>query len=146
MELSFPSELGYEVVARDAIAAYARFTGFDRDRIEDLKTALSEACINAIEHGNMLEPSLRVHVTCQDRGGYLQIDIHDQGVKDYVGSNRPLTIAEKLAGLGPLRGMGLMLITELADKAEFVSVSKGNCFRLTFYRQPSTVSREPSSV
>jgi serine/threonine-protein kinase RsbW len=144
MELSFPSELGYEVVARDAIAAYARYTGFDRDRIEDLKTALSEACINAIEHGNMLTPGLRVYVHCQDKGGYLQIDIRDQGVKDYVANTKPLTIAEKMAGLGPLRGMGLMLITELADKAEFVAVPKGNCFRLTFYRQPSTISRESS--
>ena len=55
MELSFPSELGYEKVAREAVAAFARRLGCDRERVEDLKTALGEACINAIEHGNGLE-------------------------------------------------------------------------------------------
>jgi len=68
--------------------------------------------------------------------------VYDQGEKAYVRGSTPLSIAEKLAGLGPLRGMGLMLITELSDEAGFISVQKGNCFRLTFYRQSPEVSRE----
>jgi len=64
MDLSFPSELGYEVIAREAVGAFARCIGFEKDRVKDLQTALSEACINAIEHGNMLKPGLRVHLTC----------------------------------------------------------------------------------
>jgi serine/threonine-protein kinase RsbW len=133
MELSLPSELGYEVVARDAVAAFARRQGFAPDRIEELKTALCEACINAIEHGNMLVPDLRVEILCSFDANVLLIDVIDEGRKHYVSNGSPLTIDEKVLGLGPLRGMGLMLIDELSDEAGFVkSEHRGNCFRLTF--------------
>ena len=62
--LTFPSELGYERLARDTVAAFAVRLGFDSERVENLKTALSEACINAIEHGNALLPGLRISVCC----------------------------------------------------------------------------------
>ncbi len=142
MELSFPSELGYEVVARDAVAAFARCFGLNQERIDNLKTALGEACINAIEHGNRLNADLRVHVTCLQHHDRLLIEVLDHGQQEYVPGKQPLTIAEKMAGLGPLRGMGLMLIMELSDEAEFVPRTEGNCFRMTFYRQPSPVSHD----
>lgn len=152
MELSFPSVLGYEIVARDAVAAFARCAGFARERIDDLKTALSEACINAIEHGNMLQPGLRVRLVCERKDDHLLIHIYDHGEKDCVTDKRPLSISEKLAGLGPLRGMGLMLITELSDEAGFVPVEEGNCFRMRFSlqapfpNQPSVVDSSDTSV
>ncbi len=142
MELSFPSELGYEVVVRDAVAAFAQCVGLHPNRIEDLKTALCEACINAIEHGNKLQLNLRVHVSCINKSDRLLIEIQDHGVQCYLPGKQPLSIADKLAGLGPLRGMGLMLITELSDEAGFVPVTQGNCFRLTFYHQPHGITHE----
>jgi serine/threonine-protein kinase RsbW len=142
MELSFPSELGYEVVARDAVAAFARCVGLQKDRVEDVKTALSEACINAIEHGNKLQQGTRVSVMCNVKQDRVMIEIYDQGVQDYTPGKKPLSIQEKLAGLGPLRGMGLMLITELSDEAEFVPMAQGNCFRLTFYLHVSTCTEQ----
>ena len=36
-------------------ASVARLMGFSDERVEDLKTAVAEACINAIEHGNKLD-------------------------------------------------------------------------------------------
>lgn len=133
MELSLPSELGYEVVARDAVAAFARRQGFSAERVEELKTALCEACINAIEHGNMLTPELRVEILCSFDANVLLIDVVDEGRKQYVPNGATLTINEKILGLGPLRGMGLMLIDELSDEAGFVkSEHSGNCFRLAF--------------
>ncbi|MEE9213674.1 MAG: ATP-binding protein, partial [Thermodesulfobacteriota bacterium] len=36
----------------EQVATLAKEIGFSDDRIEDLKTAVSEACLNAIEHGN----------------------------------------------------------------------------------------------
>src|SRR5262245_66626724 len=81
MELSFPSELGYEKVAREAVAAFARRLGCDRERVEDLKTALGEACINAIEHGNGRTPGLRVDVSCIGGGGRLEIQVAERSPK-----------------------------------------------------------------
>jgi serine/threonine-protein kinase RsbW len=136
MELSFPNELGYEVVARDAIAAFARRIGMPTERIEDLKTACCEACINAIEHGNSLDPALRVQIICRLQADRFEVDVCDEGRKPYAPPSAPLSIADKLAGIGSLRGMGLMLISELSDESGFVPLSNGgNCFRFAFYRQ-----------
>jgi len=52
IELHIPSVLGFERVAMETAASVAKKIGFTEDRIEDLKTAVSEACLNAIEHGN----------------------------------------------------------------------------------------------
>jgi serine/threonine-protein kinase RsbW len=138
MELTLPSELGYEVVARDAIAAFARRLSLPPDRIEDLKTALSEACINAIEHGNSLRPGLRVQIYCRLESEQLIVEVVDQGVSAFTPKGEPLSIVDKIAGLGSLRGMGLMLISQLCDEAGFVPrVGAGNCFRFAFHRQPA---------
>ena len=139
IELSFPSELGYEKVAREAVAAFARRLGFDRERIEDIKTALCEACINAIEHGNGHTPSLRVDVSCVCENGRLTIEVHDQGLKRYQPSNATATIDKKLSGLAPPRGMGLLMIAQLMDEAGFTeSQDGGNRFRLALYCQPQS--------
>lgn len=137
MELTLPSELGYEVVARDAVAAFVCRLCISPDRLEDLKTALCEVCINAIEHGNSLRPGLRVQIRCRVEVEQLIIEVVDQGVSAFAPKSEPLTIVEKLAGLGSLRGMGLMLISQLCDEAGFVpSAGPGNCFRFAFYRRP----------
>lgn len=135
LELSLPSELGYEVVARDAVAAFARCFGIPAERIEDLKTALCEACINAMEHGNALDPRLRVQIRCQAEAECLIIEVLDQRMPTYSSEYRTLSIGEKLASMGPCRGMGLMLISRLCDEAGFVTDSgPGHRLRLTFYR------------
>ena len=138
MELSLPSELGYEVIARDAVAAFARRLGLASDRIEDLKTALSEACINAIEHGNSLRPELRVQISCRFEDERQIIEVMDQGIRLYTSRSAPLSINDKIAGLGSFRGMGLLLISQLCDEAGFVpDRAAGNCFRFAFTRRPA---------
>jgi serine/threonine-protein kinase RsbW len=134
MELSFPSELGYEKVAREAVAAFARRLGCDRERVEDLKTALGEACINAIEHGNGHAPGLRVDVSCVGADDRLEVQVHDRGLKRYEAGGTVAGIDLKLRGLAPLRGMGLMMIAQLVDEAGFTeSADGGNNFRLVLY-------------
>lgn len=135
IELSFPSELGYEKVARDAVAAFARRLGCDGERVEDLKTALGEACINAIEHGNRQTPGLRVDIHCLGSEDRLTVEVCDHGLKRYSGEAQPApSIDLKLRGLAPRRGMGLMMISQLVDEAGFTeSHEGGNRFRLVLY-------------
>lgn len=134
MELSFPSELGYEKVAREAVAAFARRLGCDRERVEDLKTALGEACINAIEHGNGRAPGLRVDVCCVGEDERLTVEVRDRGLKRYQGAAPVASIDMKLQGLAPRRGMGLLMIQQLVDEAGFdESQEGGNRFRLVLY-------------
>jgi serine/threonine-protein kinase RsbW len=60
IELRLPSRLGFEKVAMDTAVSVANLMGFSSERIEDLKTAIAEAWINAMEHGNKLDETLVV--------------------------------------------------------------------------------------
>ncbi|WP_161569228.1 ATP-binding protein [Candidatus Oscillochloris fontis] len=135
MELTLPNQLGYELIARDTIAAFARRLGMPMDRIDDMKTALCEACINAMEHGNLLNPNLRVQILCHVDDDRFVIEVYDQGLRPFVPPPTPLSIVDKLTGMGSLRGMGLLLISQLSDESGFVPRDEaGNCFRFTFQR------------
>ncbi len=56
IEVSLPNMLGYERIAMQCAASFAKIVGFVPERVEDLKTAVSEACLNAMEHGNKCHP------------------------------------------------------------------------------------------
>lgn len=79
VELRLPSRLGYEKVAMSAAASVAKLRGFREERIEDLKTAIAEACINAIEHGNKLNEGLQVGVVLSAGEDALEIKVIDDG-------------------------------------------------------------------
>src|SRR6202142_1003341 len=77
--LSLPSKLGHEKVAKSTAASVAKLMGFREDRIEDLKTAVAEACINAIEHGNRLNEKLSVGVVMSAGEDSLEVKVIDDG-------------------------------------------------------------------
>ena len=63
VHVQLPSELGFEKVAMNTAASMAELMGFSKERIDDLKTAVAEACINAMEHGNEFKDSV-TSVSC----------------------------------------------------------------------------------
>ena len=60
-------------------SSVAKLMGFREDRIEDLKTAVAEACINAIEHGNRLNEKLSVGVVLSAGADALEVKVIDDG-------------------------------------------------------------------
>lgn len=124
VELRLPSRLGYEKVAMNTAANLARLMGFSEERIEDLKTAVAEACINAMEHGNKLDESLSVAVILSAGPGSLEVTVTDtgNGPSRSVGS-APLApdIDKKMNEQELARGMGMFLIQALVDEAEWIS-------------------------
>ena len=79
IELHIPSVMGYEKIAMDTAASMAKRMGFTEDRIEDLKTAVAEACINAIEHGNEMDSNTKVAITLTAEESKLQVTVKDEG-------------------------------------------------------------------
>jgi len=133
IELAVPSRMGLERVAVDAAAAVANLMGFSEDRIEDLKTAVEEACINAIEHGNRQNATVKVLVELIADDSKLQVDIHDQG-KGIRGRIEKPDIDAKIAGKQTARGWGLFLIQSLMDEVEFDwSPETGNVTRMVIH-------------
>ena len=120
IELNLPSRLGYEKVAMNTAASVAKLMGFDDERIEDLKTAVAEACINAIEHGNKLDEALSVGVILSVGADSLEVKVLDTGSGTTVTHTAP-DIDKKMQGEESPRGMGMFLIQALVDEAEWVS-------------------------
>src|SRR5580700_10826638 len=79
VEVRLPSRMGFEKVAMSTAASVAKLMGFRDDRVEDLKTAVAEACINAIEHGNRLNEKLSVGVVLSAGEDSLEVKVMDDG-------------------------------------------------------------------
>ena len=79
MTLTIPSDLKYLGAVDAAVQDLARELLFSQDAINDLGTALIEACSNAIEHGNKFSPDKRVTVSLRFREGTLVASVKDEG-------------------------------------------------------------------
>jgi serine/threonine-protein kinase RsbW len=123
VEVRIPSRLGFEKVAMGTAASMAQLVGFPPDRVEDLKTAVAEACINAIEHGNQLNENLSVGVILSASDDQLEVKVVDNGAGISRTPPRP-DIDRKVHGEEDPRGMGMFLIQALVDEAEWVRDSK----------------------
>lgn len=124
VEVSLPSVLGYERVAMDCSASLAKFMGFSADRIDDLKTAVSEACMNAIEHGNRLRPDARVTVTMNLEDDVFVIAVRDEGEGMPDLPKKP-DIEQKIEQKETPRGLGIFLMKQLMDQVEFNEIANG---------------------
>jgi serine/threonine-protein kinase RsbW len=135
--ISMPNELGCEKHARHLLAWLLPQLGLGPDRIADLQTAVSEACINAIEHGNQGQPGRRVAVEVSFTAAYVDTVVTDEGLCCYQPRQTPpATIVDKVAGEAAPRGMGVSLIEALVDEATFVPAQPGcgNQVWLRLYR------------
>ncbi len=149
IELSLPNVLGYEKLARHTLAWLAARLGFDAARIADIQTAVGEACINAIEHGNQGDTRRRVQVAFSYEIDHLDAVIIDEGALPFGWLDGPCpTIEQKLAGLAPARGMGLFLISQLVDEAAFLPscCEGGTRYWLRVYRNRVSRMAEPSRL
>lgn len=128
VEVFLPSTLGYEKVARDAAEAIAREMGFSNDRIEDLKTAVAEACMNAIEHGNLEDRSTSVTVLLSAAPDSLEIRVQDRG-RQVIPNPLPPP-----GGTDKSRGWGMFFIQSLMDEVEFTELPEGgNLVKMTIF-------------
>jgi len=131
IEVSLPNKLGYERIAMECSASFARIVGFVQERVEDFKTAVSEACLNAIEHGNKGRPEARVIVTMSFDDDTLSVSVKDDGVGMFELPEEP-DIKERIEKLEPLRGLGISLMKKLVDHVEFNQMTQdGHVVRMT---------------
>jgi serine/threonine-protein kinase RsbW len=135
IELRLPSRLGYEKVAMDAASSLARRMGFESERVDALRTAVSEAVTNAIEHGNAHDAAMRVMVMLTVRPDGLVISVADQGRKQLDQGQTALTPRiEDSFNKEDKGGWGIWLIRELMDEVEFTTApSGGNQVRMVIH-------------
>jgi serine/threonine-protein kinase RsbW len=116
-EIRIPKKMGSEKEAMDRASSFATAIGFNAERIEDIKTAVSEACLNAIEHAPAKDASDIVVVTfLRDESG-MQIAVANKG-KSFLPPKGKPDIKAKIEGRDRARGWGLFLMRELADEVD----------------------------
>jgi len=123
IKLHIPSTHGSEKTAMDRVAEVARHMGFPKGRVEDLKTAVAEACINAMEHSHQYDGDTNILVTLTQGESRLEVCVRDKGKGTEAGW-KPSSDDRK-GREGNARGWGLYLIEELMDEVKFEVTGDG---------------------
>jgi len=135
-QLIFPMGADNEMLAASAVEQVARRLNFTAEAINQIKTAVIEACINASEHS--LSPDRKIYQRFQVENDRLSITISSRGILpgnfgvDTEGEEESTTTAESQTS-DSRRGWGLKLIQTLMDEVEFERVDEGTSLRMTKY-------------
>jgi len=132
-EFQLPSDLGNEREVMDRVAEAVQSLDLPGPRLENLKTAVSEAAMNAIEHGNEGNAELAVGVQVLLSDDDLRVLIRDFGGGREIPEAETPDIEAKLAGLQKPRGWGLFLIQNMVDKMEVTSDDVHHTVELVLY-------------
>ena len=139
--LTLPMLPDMEIAASKTATAMAEYMSMSPDRIDEVRMAVVEACINAIEHSGA--PDRKVHITFSILGDpvpeKLVIEIADLGVGFKPDQVEEPRIEEKLKA-SRKRGWGLKIIEGLMDEVEFQTSSHGTTVKMTKSRQPEKTS------
>jgi serine/threonine-protein kinase RsbW len=117
----------------EEVTKVAKRMGFKEERIEDLKTAIAEACVNAMEHGNKFDQNAIVGVVLAANDNSLSILVRDQG-NGIDPDKIPKTVLNEEGFPSVDCGLGMFLISQLAN--EFSHETKpgvGNELTMLFY-------------
>lgn len=122
-EFFLPSEPGNERIAIEKLEEVVGGLGLSARRLERLKTAVGEATMNAMEHGNRYQAEVPVRIRVAQRDGSLRVSIVDSGGNKPLPSPVEPDLDAKLAGTQSPRGWGLFLIKNMVD--DLVASSDG---------------------
>jgi anti-sigma regulatory factor (Ser/Thr protein kinase) len=125
------SEPGNERLALARVADAVAASGLPPARLERLKTAVAEATMNAIEHGNRGRPDIPVDVEVIQEGDDIIVAITDLGGEHEPGPAEEPDLALKLEGGQQARGWGLFLIRNMVDAMQVRTEGPRHTIRLT---------------
>jgi anti-sigma regulatory factor (Ser/Thr protein kinase) len=104
-----------EAIARVELALAGE--GLEPAQMEQLKTAVAEATMNAMEHGNGFDPERPVRLTVLASAAEVRVCISDHGLgQGDLRTAPPPDLDAKLAGQQTPRGWGLFLIRNMVDE------------------------------
>ncbi len=131
VKIILSNQMGYERIAMACSAVFAKMFGLASERIEDLKTVVAEAAINAMEHGNKGRPNSKVVVALDYNNNAIQVAVTDEGAGIKTFPPKP-NIERMIKQLDPPIGLGLFLIKQLADNVEFnLQPNKGHVVNMS---------------
>ena len=132
-ELSIPSEPGNERRATEEVARAVSGLGLPERTLERLKTAVAEATMNAMEHGNRYRAEVPVVIEVSASDAELSIKITDEGSGPPAFHSETPDLEAKLEGMQTPRGWGLFLIKNMVDDMNVTGDEHHHTIELIIY-------------
>jgi anti-sigma regulatory factor (Ser/Thr protein kinase) len=118
----------------EEVATAVSGLGLPERTLERLKTAVAEATMNAMEHGNRYNPEVPVKIQVWRLEECLLVRIVDRGGAPLPSPNAELPDLEaKLEGAQSPRGWGLFLIQNMVDEMHITSDAVHHSVELVIY-------------
>jgi anti-sigma regulatory factor (Ser/Thr protein kinase) len=114
-DFSLPSKRGNERRAMEEVAKAVSGLGLPEKTLERLKTAVAEAALNAMEHGNHYRAELSVLIEVSASEAEISVKITDEGSGPPAFHPETPDLEAKLEGAQTPRGWGLFLIKNMVD-------------------------------
>ena len=136
VSMTIPVAPEMEIVATAQVAALGDYIALGRDKIDEVKLALVEACINAFEHAGCRDEQL--HLTFRlgrEPAGreWLEVEVLDRG-KGFDHASVDTPSLEKNLASHRKRGWGLQIIKSLMDDVEISSGEWGTRILMRKYK------------
>ena len=133
---SVPGAVGNERGAMDRVADIVAPLGLAGPRLERLKTAVSEATMNAIEYGSLGREEVPVELVVAATPAEVVVRITDRALSGPVPADTEApSIEAKLAGEQKARGWGLFLIRNMVDQMDVSGDDGGQTVTLRLARK-----------
>ncbi len=116
-----PSAPGNERVAMERVSEIVAPLGLPQMKLDRLRTAVAEAAMNAMEHGNKYSDDKPVQIEVRRDVARLTVSITDQGGSQPLPEAETPDLSAKLAGQQSPRGWGLFLIQNMVDEVYITS-------------------------
>lgn len=120
-ERSVPSAPGNECLAMQQVAEVVAPLNLSAKRLAELQTAVAEATMNAMEHGNQYQPDKSVAIQVLATKTSVAVRITDHGGSQTIPEPKTPDLEAKLAEVQTPRGWGLFLIKNLVDDLRITS-------------------------
>ena len=131
-EMVIPMGQDTELIAAHTLEQIARRVNFRPEAINQIKTALVEACINAAEHS--LSPDRKIYQRFRVEADKLIVTVASRGVVPASLTNQNGEgVEQEKPDAKSRRGWGLKLIRTLMDEVEFERVDDGTQIRMVKY-------------
>lgn len=135
VHLTIPVAADMEIAATAQVAALGELMEMGRDKIEEIKFAVVEACINAFEHSETPDRKVELDFVADAGDGqpYLEVGVSDAG-KGFDPAMIPTPdITSKLKAVRK-RGWGIKIIESLMDDVRIESGEHGTRIVMRKYR------------